>query len=191
MTVPYAHTPRPDTGLTNVRLGTWFFLAANAMFFGALFSSYAFLRTAAPYWPVGRETLPVGLASGATAALIATALAGLTAWRGSPDGQTARARTRALAAGSWAVLAAVLYMGELALVWTKAGPPQASTYLAVFHVLHAALLAQILGAAVAWILISAIGGPAEVLRARLEAAAWFGGFLAVVGLCLAALFLAA
>ena len=36
---------RPDTGLTNGKLGTWVFLAFELMLFGSLFSSYALLRT--------------------------------------------------------------------------------------------------------------------------------------------------
>ena len=42
--IPYISTPRPDTGLTNAKLGIWLFLASEVMLFGAFFSSYAYLR---------------------------------------------------------------------------------------------------------------------------------------------------
>src|SRR5690606_31582714 len=41
----------PATGFHTLRLATLLFIAASAMFFGALFSSYVFLREAAVEWP--------------------------------------------------------------------------------------------------------------------------------------------
>lgn len=82
MSMPYTNEVRPDTGLYNAKLGMWLFLAAEAMFFGALFSSYAFLRTAAESWPVGSEILPVGVGVVISIAMI---LAGLFIARGWSD----------------------------------------------------------------------------------------------------------
>ena len=59
MDIPYIVDERPDTGLTNVKLGIWLFLASEVMLFGALFSSYVLLRLIAPDWPVGAEVLNV------------------------------------------------------------------------------------------------------------------------------------
>ena len=53
--IPYTVDRRADTGVTNVTMGIWLFLASEAMLFGALFSSYALIRTAAASWPSGRE----------------------------------------------------------------------------------------------------------------------------------------
>ncbi len=53
MQIPYAVTERPDTGLNNAKLGIWLFLASEVMLFGALFSSYIFLRVSAPEWEMG------------------------------------------------------------------------------------------------------------------------------------------
>ena len=55
MNIPYILDERPDTGLTNSKLGIWIFLASEVMLFGGLFSAYVFLRIAAPegdfdYW---------------------------------------------------------------------------------------------------------------------------------------------
>jgi cytochrome c oxidase subunit 3 len=43
--------PRPDTGLTNGKLGIWLFLASEVMLFGALFSTYILLRVGATSGP--------------------------------------------------------------------------------------------------------------------------------------------
>ncbi len=51
MDIPYTVNARPDTGLYNGKLGIWLFLASEVLLFGALFSTYIFLRTAAPVWP--------------------------------------------------------------------------------------------------------------------------------------------
>ena len=80
MSMPYANEVRPDTGLYNAKLGMWFFLAAESMFFGALFSSYAFLRTAAETWPNGSEILPTTLAVFTCAFAILAAVASAHAW---------------------------------------------------------------------------------------------------------------
>jgi cytochrome c oxidase subunit 3 len=44
MEIPYTVETRPDTGLTNGKLGIWLFLASEVMLFGALFASYVMLR---------------------------------------------------------------------------------------------------------------------------------------------------
>ena len=49
--IPYTVERRADTGVTNVTLGVWLFLASEVMLFGALFSAYALLRVSATSWP--------------------------------------------------------------------------------------------------------------------------------------------
>ena len=44
MEIPYTVEARPDTGLTNGKIGIWLFLASEVMLFGALFASYVMLR---------------------------------------------------------------------------------------------------------------------------------------------------
>ena len=55
MEIPYVVDTRPDTGLTNGKIGMWLFLASEIMLFGALFASYIVLRVGNPDWPDGRE----------------------------------------------------------------------------------------------------------------------------------------
>ncbi|MCZ6792214.1 MAG: cytochrome c oxidase subunit 3 [Planctomycetota bacterium] len=63
MEIPHTVDVRPDTGLYNGKLGMWLFLASEVMLFGALFSTYIYIRTAAPSWPlpVPPDTEPVHL----------------------------------------------------------------------------------------------------------------------------------
>ena len=126
---PFAHLPRPDTGLSSARLGMMLFLAAEAMFFGALFSSYAFLRTAAGYWPSGGAGLPLGLNALALAALALGALAAWRAWR-TPD----RTRQRSAAATAWGALALLITAAAFHRALHDAGPPATSTFLAIYYV---------------------------------------------------------
>ena len=74
MEIPYTATVRPDTGVTNQRLGMWLFLASEVMLFGALFSSYALLRSGASSWPDQSSIVNVRLASINTLVLIASSV---------------------------------------------------------------------------------------------------------------------
>ena len=74
MDIPYIVDERPDTGLTNVKLGIWLFLASEVMLFGALFSSYVLLRLIAPDWPVGAEVLNVPMGTFNTVVLIGSSV---------------------------------------------------------------------------------------------------------------------
>jgi heme/copper-type cytochrome/quinol oxidase subunit 3 len=80
MEIPYTTEVRPDTGLTNPKLGIWLFLASEVMLFGSLFSSYALLRSGATTWPVQHEILSVPLAAFNTVVLIASSVTMVMAW---------------------------------------------------------------------------------------------------------------
>ena len=78
--IPYTTSVRPDTGLTNPKLGIWLFLASEVMLFGSLFSAYALLRSGAPSWPDQSATLNVPLASLNTVILISSSVTMVMAW---------------------------------------------------------------------------------------------------------------
>jgi len=80
MEIPYTAEPRPDTGLTNGKLGIWLFLASEVMLFGALFASYILLRVGAEEWPAGREFLNIKLATLNTAVLITSSVTMVLGW---------------------------------------------------------------------------------------------------------------
>ena len=78
--IPYTTEIRPDTGLTNPKLGIWLFLASEVMLFGSLFSSYALLRTGALSWPDQSAIVSVPLATLNTLVLISSSVTMVMAW---------------------------------------------------------------------------------------------------------------
>lgn len=78
MEIPYVVETRPDTGLTNGKLGLWLFLASEIMLFGALFSTYIILRTGATEWPHGELNVWLGMAN--TFILIGSSVTMVMAW---------------------------------------------------------------------------------------------------------------
>jgi heme/copper-type cytochrome/quinol oxidase subunit 3 len=136
--IPYTTERRLDTGMTNVALGMWLFIASEVMLFGALFSAYALLRVSATDWPSGPQTLSVALGTVNTLVLLSLTAA---AWR-------AR-RLPATRARLWLAIATVLalvFLGLKGYEYTRefqAGlRPAASTFLAMYftltglHALH-------------------------------------------------------
>ena len=138
--IPYTVERRADTGVTNVTLGMWLFIASEVMLFGALFSAYALLRVSAPEWPSGRDVLSLTLGSANTVVLI---LGTSVIWR-------ARAAAVATARGQL-LISSVLMVGFLALKAFEYSDeigrglvPSASTFLAMYFTLtgfHAAHVA--------------------------------------------------
>lgn len=80
MEIPYTTDVRPDTGLTNPKLGIWLFLASEVMLFGSLFSAYALLRSGDPSWPDQSAVLSVPLATLNTFVLISSSATMVLAW---------------------------------------------------------------------------------------------------------------
>jgi heme/copper-type cytochrome/quinol oxidase subunit 3 len=80
MEIPYTTEIRPDTGLTNPKLGIWLFLASEVMLFGSLFSSYALLRMGAESWPDQSSIVSVPLATLNTVILIASSVTMVLSW---------------------------------------------------------------------------------------------------------------
>jgi len=78
MNIPYTVETRPDTGLTNGKIGIWLFLASEVMLFGALFSAYVILRNGSVTWPVG--SLDVWLGAINTVLLISSSVTMVMAW---------------------------------------------------------------------------------------------------------------
>jgi heme/copper-type cytochrome/quinol oxidase subunit 3 len=78
--IPYTTDARPDTGLTNPKLGIWLFLASEVMLFGSLFASFVLLRTGDPRWPDQSAVLSVPLGALNTVILIASSVTMVLAW---------------------------------------------------------------------------------------------------------------
>jgi cytochrome c oxidase subunit 3 len=80
MEIPYTITARPDTGLSNGKLGIWLFLASEVMLFGALFTAYLFMRLGAEdgTWPTHIQNVWLGLTN--TIVLIISSITMVWAW---------------------------------------------------------------------------------------------------------------
>jgi len=90
--IPYTTAVRPDTGLTNPKLGIWLFLASEVMLFGSLFSAYVLLRIGAESWPDQSAVLSVPLAALNTLILIASSVTMVFAWASLKGGSLGRYR---------------------------------------------------------------------------------------------------
>ena len=80
MQIPYTIETHPDTGLNNVKIGIWLFLASEVMLFGSFFASYILLRIGSPDWPRGEEYLSIPMAATNTAVLIISSVTMVMAW---------------------------------------------------------------------------------------------------------------
>ncbi len=82
MDIPYTVAARPDTGLYNGKLGIWLFLASEVMLFGAIFTSYLFVRLGADdgSWPNHVQNVWLGLTN--TILLLASSITMIGAWVG-------------------------------------------------------------------------------------------------------------
>jgi heme/copper-type cytochrome/quinol oxidase subunit 3 len=92
MEIPYTTEVRPDTGVTNPKLGIWLFLASEVMLFGSLFSSYALIRIGAASWPDQSAILSVPLATLNTIILIASSVTMVLSWASLRNGSLPRYR---------------------------------------------------------------------------------------------------
>ena len=79
--IPYTVEERADTGLNNVKIGMWLFLASEVMLFGGLFAGYILLRAGSETWPHGSEFgLSIPLAFVNTLVLISSSVTMVMAW---------------------------------------------------------------------------------------------------------------
>jgi len=133
MEIPYIVEERPDTGLTNGKLGIWLFLASEVMLFGALFSTYIILRMGAPEWPHGELNVWLGMAN--TFILIASSVTMVMAWASLKLGDFGKHRLYLL--GTFLLSAAFLVNKyfEYSSHWTRGELPSHSTFLAIYFTL--------------------------------------------------------
>ena len=142
MQIPYTTEIRPDTGLTNPKIGIWLFLASEVMLFGSLFSAYALLRSGAAAWPDQSAVLSVPLATLNTVILISSSVTMVLAWAALQAQSLSRYRlymglTLLLGAG-FLVVKAVEYGDKLA----EGLVPATDNFLALYftmtglHALH-------------------------------------------------------
>ncbi|MEZ5317497.1 MAG: cytochrome c oxidase subunit 3 [Vicinamibacterales bacterium] len=177
--IPYTVERRADTGVTNVTLGIWLFLASEVMLFGALFSAYALLRTAAPAWPSGRDVLDLRFALANTVVLLAL---GWFVWRArtaAPPAGTRRRLWPAAALGlAFLVVKSLEYRGEI----TAGLVPATSTFLATYFVLTGLHALHVAAGIVAnlWVVAGAGRVPPAMTLGRTAALSLYWMFVDVV-----------
>jgi heme/copper-type cytochrome/quinol oxidase subunit 3 len=197
--IPYTVERRPDTGVNNVKLGMWLFLASEAMLFAGLFSAYFMLRAGAvtPWQPLRDQA---GHAAGNTVVLLA-ATAAFTSTIRAVRGRLARAGSGGAKALRWSFAATpalalafcVLESGEHSRLFSRGMGPASSTQMAVFFLLTGVHMLHVFAGAVVniWLLITspaawAVAPP--VVINRLEAAALYWYFVDLIWLMLLVLF---
>jgi cytochrome c oxidase subunit III len=131
--IPYTVEERPDTGLTNGKLGIWLFLASEVMLFGALFSTYIILRTGATEWPHGE--LSVGLGAVNTIILITSSVTMVLAWASLKVNNWGRHRLYLIGTFLLAGVFLVNKYFEYADHFARGEMPSHSTFLAIYYTL--------------------------------------------------------
>ena len=142
MEIPYTVENRPDTGLNNVKFGSWLFLASEVMLFGGLFSSYVLLRVGAETWPVGASILSVPIATFNTVVLIASSVTMVMAWASLKMNDLKKFKLYLGSTVGLAVLFLVVKAYEYGDKFSHDLYPSESTFLAIYftvtglHALH-------------------------------------------------------
>jgi heme/copper-type cytochrome/quinol oxidase subunit 3 len=133
MNIPYTVEERPDTGLTNGKLGIWLFLASEVMLFGALFSTYIILRMGAPEWPHGELNIPLGAIN--TVILISSSVTMVMAWASLKMNHFGKSKIYLIATFLLSALFLVNKYFEYAAHFAKGEGPWHSTFLAIYFTL--------------------------------------------------------
>lgn len=184
--IPYTIDRRPDTGVTNVTMGVWLFLASEVMLFGSLFSAYALLRTAAQAWPAGRDVLNVGMALANTLVLIGTTAA---VWRAQSSTSARAGRWLLISTGlaaTFVILKGLEYGEELGAGLV----PATNTFLAMYFTLTGLHALHVIGGAAAnlWVWAERSGRTQILMPGRLRAIALYWTLVDLVWLVILVLF---
>ena len=194
--IPYTIERRPDTGINNVMLGMWLFLASEVMLFGGLFSAYVLLRAGAADWPRGADVLNVRLGGANTVILLGTSALFVAVRRAALAGRVGRARALLASIGALALVFLGIKGIEYSAEISHGVYPATSTFAAVYYLLTSIHGLHILGGAITCFYLAAAGvrstgGDAPQFVNRLNACALYWYFVDIVWLCIfGALYLA-
>lgn len=133
MNIPYTVETRPDTGLTNGKLGIWLFLASEVMLFGALFSTYIILRTGSVEWPHGELNVWLGMVN--TFILIGSSVTMVMAWASLKMKDWGKHRRYLILTVTLAAVFLVIKYIEYAGHFAKGEYPSHSTFVALYFTL--------------------------------------------------------
>jgi heme/copper-type cytochrome/quinol oxidase subunit 3 len=141
----YDIVARPDTGVSNVTLGMWLFIASEVMLFGGLFSAYVLLRSGAAEWPLGREVLDVGRGAVNTVVLLASAACVRAAHAASLHTSVRRVRWMLAAASAFGLAFLGFKSAEYASEIDRGMTAASSTFAALYYLLTAVHAVHVLG----------------------------------------------
>jgi heme/copper-type cytochrome/quinol oxidase subunit 3 len=161
MDIPYTTAIRPDTGLYNGKFGIWLFLASEVLLFGALFSTYIFLRTAAPVWPPeGTPPLQVSIGMINTFVLIASSVTMVMSWAALKENRFGLAKRYLWATLLLALLFMVFKTIEYYGKFSHHAYPSTNTFLAIYFTLTGLHGLHVLGGIV---VIGFLVGPGKTM----------------------------
>ena len=185
MEIPYTVAERPDTGLNNVKLGIWLFLASEVMLFGGLFSTYVILRVGGVDWPLGAEYLNIPIGAFNTAVLIGSSVTMVMCFASLKLGDFAKYKTYM----GWTILLALTFLAVKGFEYyekvTHDHLPSHSTFLGIYWTMTALHALHIVGGV---IVNSYFWGPGsrmwrekrEMFENRVEAAGLYWHFVDLV-----------
>ena len=164
MNIPYTVEERPDSGLTNGKLGIWLFLASEVMLFGALFSTYIILRMGAPEWPHGELNVPLGTIN--TIILIGSSMTMVMAWASLKMHDWSKHRIYLMTTVVLAVVFLINKYFEYAAHFASGELPAKSTFLAIYFTLTGLHALHILGGIA--VMLYLLGPGAKMYRTNPE-----------------------
>jgi len=164
MNIPYVVEERPDSGLTNGKLGIWLFLASEVMLFGALFSTYIILRVGAEEWPHGELNVWLGMTN--TFILIGSSVTMVMAWASLKMHDFAKHRLYLIATFVLAGVFLVNKYFEYADHLRRGEGPAHSTFLAIYFTLTGLHGLHIIGGMV--VMLYLLGPGAKMWRTNPE-----------------------
>ena len=188
--IPYTVERRPDTGVNNVQLGVWLFLASEVMLFGGLFSAYFMLRAGAPAaWAPLRDHLATAVM--ATLALVASGAMLVFARKVTTAGRPARFGF--FASILFAVSFCLVKVGEWESLIRHGLTPASSTQMATYFLLTGVHVLHVAGGALAvvWLAVTSSGvssaGRSAAIVNRIDAVLLYWYFVDIVWLTIVVL----
>jgi heme/copper-type cytochrome/quinol oxidase subunit 3 len=147
--IPYTVERRPDTGVNNVQLGMWLFIASEVMLFGGLFSAYFMLRAGAPSpWLPLREHV-VSALGGTFNLLLATSSFALARLGGRETLNLARVRLGFAMSLLFALVFCTAKWADYLHLFAAGRRPSSSTQMATFFLLTGIHLFHVIGGMIA------------------------------------------
>ena len=178
MNIPYTTARRDDSGVNNVTLGIWLFLASEVMLFGALFSCYALIRTAAPTWPRGSEVLNLTIGGVNTAILLALTFAAFKARHRDVRAARVLFAVASLLAIAFLALKGVEYRSEI----SHGLVPATNTFMATYFTFTGVHALHVIAGIVAnmWVMLGVGRVDDELTRGRVRAVSLYWMFVDVI-----------